>query len=67
MLEKREPTHMLTLRVPINIPVETKLDPPVDVVQDALRILISVSRLAAAGAICGDPDVEITGLPPKID
>lgn len=53
---RRPPTHVVNLSVPINVPAGREFDPPFNVVQDALRILLAVSRLAVAGAICGDPE-----------
>ncbi len=48
-IERSQPTHTLVIEVPL------KLDAPApdfDPVQDALRLALSISRLACEGHVC---------------
>lgn len=51
---RREPTHVLTVEVPIHIDDE---QPDFDPWRDAIRTVLAVSRAAYDGVICGDPMV----------
>jgi hypothetical protein len=55
--EQREPTHILTIEVPLYLAdAGTFAYHPV---QDALNIIMSLSRIAAAGVYCGDVNVSL--------
>lgn len=53
--ERRSPTHILRVDIPLHINGERTFDP----LQDALRIVLSVSRLAVEDVLCDDPNVTL--------
>lgn len=55
-LERRPPTHVLVIEVPLKLDVPA---PDYDPVQDALRVALSISRAAYGGHICDDPHVSL--------
>jgi hypothetical protein len=54
--EKREPTHVLRILVPLDL-----TDPPVDfdVIQDTIKLALGISRGGFAGHICDEPQVDL--------
>lgn len=54
LTERRAPTHILRIEVPLNLN-----DPPYDYdpVADALKLALAISRAGFAGHICDDPAV----------
>lgn len=55
MIERRAPTHILTVEVPLALDVPHEFDP----VQDALRMIVPITRLGTSGALCDDAQVTI--------
>lgn len=56
--ERRAPTHTLVFEVPLWIEEGRTLY--FDPIQDALAVLLSISRLVSSGVLCGDPRASIT-------
>lgn len=55
MNQQREPTHVLHLSVPLHVDVAFDGNP----LEEALRAIMPLTRLAATGAICGDVTVTV--------
>ncbi len=55
--ERREPTHTLTVEVPLYLHDldAARFDP----VQDAMRVVLALSRAAAEGFVCDDVQVTL--------
>lgn len=62
MSEQREPTHILTVEVPLYLADAATFD--YHPVQDALAIVLSLSRIAAADVLCGDANVSLVPCSP---
>lgn len=62
MTELREPTHILTVTVPLDLTGTESFD--YHPTQDALAVVLAVSRIAAAGVLCGDANVTLTPAAP---
>lgn len=55
--ERREPTHTLVIEIPLHIGEGQTLY--FDPIQDALRTVLSLSRLASIGLLCGEVQASI--------
>ncbi len=61
--ERREPTHELTIRVPLNLAANpTSAHDIQDAFQQAMNALLPVIRLGTLGVWCGDTMVEVADL-----
>jgi hypothetical protein len=56
LLTRRAPTHVLRVAVPLDL---TERSPDFDAIQDAINIVLLVSRGALRGEICNDISVDI--------
>jgi len=68
MRVQRDPTHLLVVTVPIHLDDFDRLrtHPPgfdYDPLQQALNVVMSVSRLAVDGVVCGDVNVRLDEVP----
>lgn len=59
--ERREPTHTLVVAVPLHIGEGQSLY--FDPIQDALRTVLAISRLASLGLLCGDVQATVKEQP----
>lgn len=59
---QREPTHTLTIEVPLHLAADSTFD--YHPVQDALNIVLSLSRIAVDGVACGDAKVSLEPVQP---
>lgn len=59
MIEKRPPTHILTLRVPLYLPNNLLADtgPKFDAFRDTALMLMGLSRLAWEGYMADTPEI----------
>jgi hypothetical protein len=59
--ERRPPTHILTIEVPLALDVDLvgREVQDFDPLREALSIVLALSRLAVAGALCDDPTVSV--------
>lgn len=58
MIDRRPPTHILRVDVPLFIDNDPT-GPPFDAFKDAIQLTLSLSRLAYAEVICDDPNVKL--------
>ena len=55
MIDRRKPTHVLVIEVPLVLDVPHDFDP----VQDAIRTIMPITRLGVSDALADDPNVSI--------
>jgi methylaspartate ammonia-lyase len=61
--ERRPPTHVLTIEIPLNLDNGIgNFDP----VEDAVRICLGLARAAYVGVICDDPQVSWREVSPPV-
>jgi hypothetical protein len=56
--ERRQPTHVLVVEIPVFLDADVSRN--YDPLQNALRTVLSVSRLAVDDVLCDDPTVTVT-------
>jgi hypothetical protein len=57
--ERKAPTHVLRIEVPINIEAASRETTRFDALQEAIKLTISLSRAAYVDVICDDINVEM--------
>ncbi|MGD0510836.1 MAG: hypothetical protein ABSA33_03250 [Candidatus Micrarchaeaceae archaeon] len=61
---KRDPSHILKVKIPLDIADRNSFDIDFDPVRDAMVIVLAVSRAAYEGYICGQAEVNLEEVPP---
>jgi hypothetical protein len=56
-MDNLKPTHVLVVEIPLNLDFAT--EPNFDPFQDALKIVLALSRLAVAKVACDNPTVTV--------
>jgi hypothetical protein len=61
LIERRDPTHVLTVRVPLYLPPKLLADagPKFDAFRDTMLLVVGLSRLAWEGYLADTPEVSL--------
>ena len=62
MITRTDATHVLTIRVPLHVDETFDFNP----LEEALRVIMPLTRLATTGAVCDDITVSVSDVRPLL-
>lgn len=59
MIERKPPTHLLQINVPLNLEANPAVESYViqDAMHEALQLVVRIARVGTLGLLCDDPEV----------